>query len=102
VTVVHCDRTRASHAHRAELADLVARIPGAALHTWYDGLPDGYPLTEPDRHGRIDLSAIAFPPDVNAYICGPTPFMAEVVRQLGTAGVARDRIWFEAFSPLAV
>ncbi|OKH82054.1 hemin transporter [Mycobacterium sp. ST-F2] len=102
VTVVHCDRTRASHAHRAELADLVGQIPGAALHTWYDGLPEGYPLSEPDRSGRIDLSAIAFPSDVNVYICGPTPFMEETVRQLGTAGVARDRIWFEAFSPLTV
>lgn len=102
VTVVHCDRTRASHAHRAELADLVGQIPGAALHTWYDGLPEGYPLSEPDRSGRIDLSAIAFPSDVNVYICGPTPFMEETVRQLETAGVARDRIWFEAFSPLAV
>lgn len=33
VTVVHCDRTRASHAHRAELGDLVDQIPGATLHT---------------------------------------------------------------------
>lgn len=102
VTVVHCERTRASHAHRAELADLVAQIPGAALHTWYDGLPDGYPLTEPDRRGRIDLSAIDFPSDANVYVCGPTPFMEVAVRQLGEAGVPRDRIWFEAFSPLAV
>jgi nitric oxide dioxygenase len=102
VTVVHCDRTRASHAHRAELADLVGQIPGATLHTWYDGLPDGYPLTEPDRHGRIDLSAIDLPSDANVYICGPTPFMAAVVRQLGEAGVPRARVWFEAFSPLAV
>ncbi|MUL48732.1 hemin transporter [Mycobacterium sp. CBMA293] len=102
LTVVHCDRTRASHAHRAELADLVEQIPGATLHTWYDGLPDGYPLTEPDRHGRIDLSAIDFPADANVYICGPAPFMEEVVRQLGEAGVPRDRIWFEAFSPLEV
>jgi nitric oxide dioxygenase len=102
VTVVHCDRTRASHAHRAELADLVGQIPGATLHTWYDGLPDGYPLAEPDRHGRIDLSAIDLPSDANVYICGPTPFMAAVVRQLGEAGVPRARVWFEAFSPLAV
>lgn len=102
VTVVHCDRTRASHAHRAELADLVGQIPGAALHTWYDGLPEGYPLSEPDRSGRIDLSAIDFPADANVYICGPAAFMAEVVRQLGAIGIPRERIWFEAFSPLAV
>lgn len=64
--------------------------------------PDGYPLTEPDRRGRIDLSAIEFPSDANVYVCGPTPFMEAAVRQLGDAGVPRDRIWFEAFSPLAV
>ncbi|MDR3661958.1 MAG: globin domain-containing protein [Mycobacterium sp.] len=102
VTVIHADRTRASHAHRAELAELVGQIPGATLHTWYDGLPDGYPLTAPDRHGRIDLRAIDFPSDANAYVCGPAPFMAEAVRQLGEAGVPRERVWFEAFSPLAV
>ena len=87
---------------RAELADLVEQIPGATLHTWYDGLPEGYPLTEPDRSGRIDLSAIDFPVETNVYICGPAAFMEEAVRQLGAIGVPRERIWFEAFSPLAV
>jgi len=99
VTVVHADRTRAVHAHRAELAELVDQIPGAVLHTWYDELPDDYPVAAPDRRGRIDLRAIDFPAEVNVYICGPAPFMAEATKQLGECDIPRERIWFEAFTP---
>lgn len=102
VTVVHADRTRASHAHRVELAELIGRIPGASLHIWYDDLPEDYPLTEPDRHGRIDLTTIEVPTAVNAYVCGPAPFMTDATNQLERAGVPRERMWFEAFSPVAV
>ncbi|MET8143230.1 globin domain-containing protein [Sphaerisporangium sp. NPDC005288] len=36
VLVAHADRTPAHHAHRAELLDLVAALPGATLHRWYE------------------------------------------------------------------
>lgn len=39
---------------------------------------------------------------VNVYICGPVPFMQEATRQLAAAGVPRERIAFEAFTPLGV
>ncbi|MCS3779057.1 globin domain-containing protein [Tsukamurella ocularis] len=99
VIVAHADRTRATHAHRAELSELVDRIPGAALHTWYDALPDGYPLGEGESRGRIDLSGLPIPPDAHAYLCGPLPFMTGAARQLEDAGVPRERVWFEAFTP---
>ncbi|BDH59553.1 globin domain-containing protein [Tsukamurella sp. PLM1] len=100
VTVVHADRTRATHAHRAELAELVARIPGAELVTYYDELPDGYPLVAGERRGRIDLRDIVVPAEGNVYLCGPTPFMQALTRQLADVDVASDRIYAEAFTPL--
>ncbi|MET9325191.1 globin domain-containing protein [Tsukamurella sp. NPDC003166] len=99
VVVAHADRTRATHAHRTELAELVARIPGAELHTWYDDLPDGYPLAEGESRGRIDLSGVEIPGDANAYLCGPLPFMSGTADQLEVAGLPRERVWFEAFTP---
>lgn len=99
VIVAHADRTRATHAHRTELNELVGRIPGAALHTWYDALPDGYPLGEAESRGRIDLGQLPIPPDAHAYLCGPLPFMTGAAAQLEDAGVPRERVWFEAFTP---
>ncbi len=99
VIVAHADRTRATHAHRAELAELVDRIPGADLYTWYDELPDGYPLGERESHGRIDLSEVAIPSEAHAYLCGPLPFMTGTADQLAEAGLPRERVWFEAFTP---
>lgn len=99
VVVVHADRTRATHAHRTELTELVQRIPGATLHTWYDQLPDGYPLGAPERRGRVDLSVVEVIPGTHAYLCGPMPFMNAATDQLVAAGLPREDIWFEAFSP---
>jgi nitric oxide dioxygenase len=99
VTVAHADRTRATHAHRAELAELVDRIPGAHLHVWYDSLPQDYPLAAGERRGRVDVAALPVPGDAHAYLCGPMPFMTGLADQLVECGLARERVWFEAFTP---
>lgn len=99
VTVAHADRTRATHAHRAELAELVDRIPGAHLHVWYDSLPQDYPLAAGERRGRVDVAALPVPSDAHAYLCGPMPFMTGLADQLVECGLARERVWFEAFTP---
>lgn len=101
VTVVHADRTRATHAHRTELAELVARIPGAQLIIYYDQLPEGYPLAEGERRGRIDLSQLDVPRSGNVYLCGPTPFMEALTGQLVAAEVPTDRVYAEAFAPVS-
>lgn len=99
VTVAHADRTRATHAHRTELSELVQRIPGATLHVWYDGLPDRYPLSDGEHRGRIDVSALTVEPDTHAYLCGPMPFMTGLADQLERRGLPREQVWFEAFTP---
>ncbi|MGV7903885.1 hypothetical protein PJN93_29170, partial [Mycobacterium kansasii] len=67
---------------QAERFPEAARIPGAALHTWYDELPDGYPLGAGESRGRIDLDGLPVPSDAHAYLCGPLPFMTGVAEQL--------------------
>ncbi|CAM3832722.1 globin domain-containing protein [Tsukamurella strandjordii] len=99
VRVAHADRSRATHAHRAELSELVQRIPGATLHVWYDDLPDPYPLIDGERRGRIDVSTLPMRPDTHAYLCGPMPFMTGLADQLRRCGLPREQVWFEAFTP---
>ncbi|GGO92746.1 hemin transporter [Nocardioides phosphati] len=98
VTVLHADRTPAAHAHRAELKDLVAGLPGATMVRWYEDLgvrPQRADLTE----GLIDLADVELPGDADVYLCGPVPFMAAVNGALIDRGVAADRIRYEVFGP---
>ncbi|MET8981820.1 globin domain-containing protein [Streptomyces sp. NPDC004539] len=85
ITVVHADRTPATHAHRTELLALVEQLPNATLHLAYD------------RHA--DLDAVALPPDVTALLCGPLPFLRMVRAGLLRKGVPADAIHYELFSP---
>ncbi|WP_441248780.1 globin domain-containing protein [Kitasatospora sp. McL0602] len=94
VTVVHGDRSPADHAHADELALLVDRLPGAALHRWYeqDGAAD-------HGTGLVDLTRIEIPEGVRAYLCGPLPFMRAARAQLLGRGVPSQDIHYEVFGP---
>ena len=98
VTVLHADRSPARHAHRRELRELVDRLPGAALHHWYENL-GVRPATDDARPGRIDLGDIAVPRDAQAYLCGPLPFMDQVRRALAKRGLPEGNIHYEVFGP---
>ncbi|MFC6356158.1 globin domain-containing protein [Luethyella okanaganae] len=98
VTVLHADRSPASHAHRTELAALVQALPSATLHRWYGDLGS----REPDellRAGRIDLSHVEVPQEAEVYLCGPLPFMASVHRFVTERGIAPERVHYEVFGP---
>ncbi|MEN3540548.1 globin domain-containing protein [Microbispora sp. ZYX-F-249] len=99
VVVVHADRSPDAHVHREELADLVAALPGATLHRWYEDLPAG-PAGDPAvAAGLADLSAIDLPEGVVACLCGPLPFMRAVRAQLVERGVPASGIHYEVFGP---
>lgn len=98
VTVLHADRSPARHAHRRELRELVDRLPGAALHHWYEDL-GVRSATDTTRPGRIDLGDIAIPADAQAYLCGPLPFMEQVRRALVARGLPESSIHYEVFGP---
>lgn len=98
VSVLHADRSPARHAHRQELADLVARLPGSAMHHWYEDL-GVRPATDKTKLGLIDLAGIDIRPDAQVYLCGPLPFMESVRRALLERNVPEQNIRYEVFGP---
>ncbi|MEV6747061.1 globin domain-containing protein [Streptomyces sp. NPDC051080] len=96
VTVVHGDRSPATHAMRTDHALLTGKLPDAAAHFWYEDPEPGHPA---ERTGRVDLSGLAVVPGTHAYLCGPLPFMRAVRTQLLAKGVPATDIHYEVFGP---
>ncbi|MEV0360767.1 globin domain-containing protein [Nocardia sp. NPDC050697] len=98
VTVLHADRALSSHAHRAELAELVERLPFAVMHRWYEDLGSRAPGAGL-RAGRADLGEVTVAAGTRAYLCGPLPFMLGMRKALLAKGVAAADIHYEVFGP---
>ncbi|MFJ6137180.1 globin domain-containing protein [Kitasatospora sp. NPDC092286] len=96
VVSVHGDRDQLSHAFRADLAQLTAKLPDATAHVFYERPLGDWPA---ERTGLVDLSAVAVPAGTTAYLCGPLPFLRSVRAQLLTAGVPAADIHYEVFGP---
>ncbi|MCX4729571.1 globin domain-containing protein [Streptomyces sp. NBC_01363] len=94
VTVVHGDRSPATHAMRTDHALLTGKLPDAAAHFWYEDPETGHPAT-----GQVDLSGLAVAPGTHAYLCGPLPFMRAVRTQLLAKGIPAADIHYEVFGP---
>ncbi|ELB92769.1 nitric oxide dioxygenase [Rhodococcus wratislaviensis IFP 2016] len=98
VSVLHADRSPSNHAHRAELTELVDRLPSAVMHRWYEDLGARQPEAGL-REGRADLGEIAIAAGTRAYLCGPLPFMLGMREALLDKDVAADDIHYEVFGP---
>jgi nitric oxide dioxygenase len=98
VTVLHADRSPARQAHRRELAELVAALPGAALHHWYEDL-GVRTATTGTMQGLIELKKVEVLPGTQAYLCGPLPFMDLVRSELLERGLPEANIHYEVFGP---
>ncbi|MBZ4018732.1 globin domain-containing protein [Streptomyces purpurogeneiscleroticus] len=96
VTVVHGDRSPADHALRTEQRALAGKLPDSAVHFWYENTEDA---EQGDRAGLVDLSDVTLPDGVQAYLCGPLPFMRAVRTQLLERGVPASAIHYEVFGP---
>ncbi|MGW7006518.1 globin domain-containing protein [Streptomyces sp. NPDC054933] len=96
VIAVHADRSQRSHAFRTELDQLVAKLPNATAHVWYERPEGPWPA---DRTGLIDLSTVPVPPETTAYLCGPLPFLRTARSQLLERGVRAADIHYEVFGP---
>ncbi|MFC5187913.1 globin domain-containing protein [Actinomadura harenae] len=96
VISVHGDRTHAAHALRDERARLLGKLADGTGLTWYEAPEQPWPA---DRTGRVDLSGVALPDGLRAYLCGPLPFMRAVRAQLLDAGVPASAIHYEVFGP---
>jgi nitric oxide dioxygenase len=98
VVVLHADRSPARHAHREELAELVAKLPGSSVRHWYEDL-DPDEAGDTTSQGLIDLQGVDVPTDAQVYLCGPLPFMEKVRRSLLHRGIPDRNIHYEVFGP---
>ncbi|MEU6238147.1 globin domain-containing protein [Kitasatospora sp. NPDC047058] len=96
VISVHGDRDQLSHAFRADLGQLTAKLPNATAHVFYERPLGDWPQ---ERTGLVDLSTVDIPAGTTAYLCGPLPFLRSVRSQLLTAGVPASAIHYEVFGP---
>ncbi|MGW3471669.1 hypothetical protein ACWDKQ_25140 [Saccharopolyspora sp. NPDC000995] len=93
VIAVHADQAPGTHAFRADLDQLVEKLPNATAHVWYVAPEGPWPA---DRTGLLDLTAISIPEGVTTYLCGPLPFLRAARAQLRELGVPAANIHYEA------
>ncbi|MFD8708068.1 globin domain-containing protein [Kitasatospora sp. NPDC059648] len=96
VISVHGDRDQLSHAFRADLEQLTAKLANATAHVFYERPLGEWPA---ERTGLVDLSTVEVPAGTTAYLCGPLPFLRAVRGQLIEAGVPAADIHYEVFGP---
>ena len=96
VIAVHADRDESTHALRADFDQLIAKLPDAAAHVWYEAPREEWPA---ERTGLVDLGDVAIPDRTTAYLCGPLPFLRSVRAQLVDGGVPAADIHYEVFGP---
>ncbi|MEV6242561.1 globin domain-containing protein [Lentzea sp. NPDC051838] len=94
VIAVHGDRDQFTHAFRAELTQLVAKLEDAQAHVFYERPVGQWPT---ERTGLVDLADVPVPLDATAYLCGPVPFLRAMRAQLLDKGVTD--IHYEVFGP---
>ncbi|PTR30577.1 nitric oxide dioxygenase [Rhodococcus sp. OK519] len=98
ISVLHADRSAAQHAHRAELTELVDRLPSGVMHRWYEDLGAREAFTG-TRLGRADLTDVTVEPGTRAFLCGPLPFMLAMKESLIARDVPEENIHYEVFGP---
>jgi ferredoxin-NADP reductase/MOSC domain-containing protein YiiM/ferredoxin len=98
---LHSSRSRADEPFAAESRALLAALPSAHRHICYSSPgPDDVQGRDYDTAGRLTppvLAALDLPRDADAYLCGPTAFMADISAALAAAGFQAARIRTEVF-----
>ena len=100
---LHGTRSSRDHSFAAEARTLLASLPHVHTHVCYSR-PDPNDLQgrDFDSAGRLTASLLAElepPPDAEAYLCGPAPFMDEISASLAAIGLDASRIHTEPFGP---
>jgi len=99
---LHAVRDRQHHPFGAEVRRLILTLTRGRSHVCYSR-PGSRDRTGEDFDATGRLSAlvfdeVGFPRDADAYLCGPTRFMADMKEVLATLGVPQDRIHVEIFN----
>ena len=99
---LHSARDREHHPFASEVHSLIGKLPNAQAHVCYSRPGADDKIGEHfDFAGRISRSVfdeIGIPQDADAYLCGPSQFMAEMKETLAAFGIAPQRIHAEIFS----
>jgi len=94
-------RNGEEHPFAAEVRTLLAELSGARSHIWYSRPGDKDVIgRDYDSAGRVDVSGLAamgVTSSAQFYLCGPPSFLEAVTAGLVAWGVARERIYSEAF-----
>jgi nitric oxide dioxygenase len=99
VTLLHADTDEESFALRGQVLDDLRRLPGSAVHVWYEnGARSSLPV-DGVHAGVMDLAELDLPQGAAHYLCGPLPFMQAVRSALIDRGVRPRDIQYEVFGP---
>jgi ferredoxin-NADP reductase/MOSC domain-containing protein YiiM len=105
VVWIHVTRSAASRPFAQETLALIRQLPNGRAHTFYTGagpLPQaaGESLYRGRPTGEA-LRVLAVRADADAYVCGPSAFMAAMTTALREVGLGPDQIHSEAFGASA-
>ncbi len=100
---LHGARSSRDHAFAAEARGLLASLPNVQTRVFYSR-PDPTDVEGRDFDGAGRLTAAVLaelepPPDAEAYVCGPTPFMEDISAGLAALGLGGSHIHTEPFGP---
>jgi ferredoxin-NADP reductase/MOSC domain-containing protein YiiM len=99
---LHGARDRQHHPFAAEVRRLLGTLPHGRSYVCYSRPGPGDRIGEDcDAIGHLSRSvfdAVGMPREADVYLCGPTPFMAEMKKALATLDVAPERIHVEVFN----
>jgi ferredoxin-NADP reductase/MOSC domain-containing protein YiiM len=99
---LHAARDRQHHPFPAEVRRLMLALPHGRSYVCYsrpgsrDKMGEDY-----DAAGHLSrsvLDEVGIPREADVYICGPTPFMADIKEALAALGVTPERIHAELFN----
>ncbi|TMP27741.1 NO-inducible flavohemoprotein [Pseudoalteromonas rubra] len=98
---LHACRSPSQLSFSTELAQAASSLPALTTWTWIEEGATGT-NSEKSSTGRMLLAPLSTSlPFGNGefYLCGPTPFMADIKQQLLALGVDESRILYEVFGP---
>lgn len=103
VTFIHAAKNSVVHAFHNEITETINLLPNAKEYIVYES------PTDSDREnkqfyaeGFVDvhkLQTIVVDKEASFYVCGPVPFMKNVIVSLEKLGVKEENIHFEFFGP---
>ena len=104
VWFIHGAKDGAHHPLAGEVRGLAARQPGIRVHVAYSRQrPEDRIGTDYDSQGRVDgalLAGLVGDVDAHYFLCGPAPFMADVLTELERRDVPAEHIHTESFGPI--